>query len=197
MAERFVYLARHGETDWNLEQRWQGHTDIALNPTGHAQARALAAALSSVAFAGVVTSDLVRASETARIVGEQLGLAVAYTDVDLRERAFGVFEGLTRDQCITQHPEAWRAWIEEQRAPQGGEEPRAVAARMTRAIARAASHFAGDGPILLVTHGSALRAAVHTLAPLAPLPPPVANGGVWRLGWAGRITSADAFVRGG
>jgi broad specificity phosphatase PhoE len=194
MAERFVYLARHGETDWNLQQRWQGHTDVALNPTGHAQARGLAEAMASVPLAGIVSSDLVRASGTARIVAERLGLSVAYTDIDLRERAFGVFEGLTRDECITLHPEAWRAWVEEQRAPQGGEEPHAVAARMTRAIARAARRFDGDGPILLVTHGSALRAAVHTIA---PLPPPVANGGVWRLGWAGRITLAEVFVRGG
>jgi len=194
MAERFVYLARHGETDWNLQQRWQGHTDVALNPTGHAQARGLAEAMASVPLAGIVSSDLLRASETARIVAEGLGLPVAYTDIDLRERAFGVFEGLTRDQCITRHPEAWRAWVAEQRAPHGGEEPHAVAARMTRAIARAASHFAGGGPILLVTHGSALRAAVHTVA---PLPPPIANGGVWRLGWAGRITLAEAFARGG
>jgi len=194
MAERFVYLARHGETDWNVEQRWQGHTDIALNSTGHAQARDLAAAMASVPLAGIVASDLARARETARIVAERFGLTVAYTDIDLRERAFGVFEGLTRDQCITRHPDAWRAWVEEQRAPHGGEVSHAVAIRMVRAIARAASHFAGDGPILLVTHGSALRAAVHTFG---PLPPPVANGGVWRLGWAGRITSAEAFVRGG
>ncbi len=194
MAERLVYLARHGETDWNVEQRWQGHTDIALNPTGHAQARALAAAMATVPLAGIVSSDLLRASETASIVAEQLGLSVAYTDIDLRERAFGVFEGLTRDQCITHHPDAWRAWVEQQRAPHGGEEPLAVATRMTRAIARAASHFAGDGPILLVTHGSALRVAVQTVG---PLPPPVANGGVWRLGWAGRITAAEAFVKGG
>jgi broad specificity phosphatase PhoE len=194
MAERFLYLARHGETDWNLQQRWQGHTDIALNRTGHAQALAMAAALASARIGGIVSSDLSRAHETARVVGERLGLPVAYMDPDFRERAFGVFEGLTREQCIRLHPEAWSAWLASQRTPEGGEERAAVAERMTRAIERAAACIAEDAPILVVTHGGALRAAVNTVA---AMPPPVANGAIWRITWDGRITAAHAFATGG
>jgi broad specificity phosphatase PhoE len=194
MAERFLYLARHGETDWNLQQRWQGHTDIALNQTGQAQARVLAEALSSVPLGGIVSSDLVRAHETARIAGECLGLPVAYMDPDLRERSFGVFEGLTREQCVASQPDAWRAWVESQKTPLGGEERTAVAARMVRALERAAATIAGDAPILVVTHGGALRAAVNTVA---AMPPPIANGAIWCISWNGRITEAHAFAKGG
>src|SRR5208282_6082642 len=74
MARRQIYLARHGETDWNLAGRWQGHTDVALNATGHAQAQAMAEALRVIPLAAIVSSDLARAFHTARIVGDRLGI---------------------------------------------------------------------------------------------------------------------------
>ena len=97
MKPRILYLTRHGETDWNAEGRWQGHTDVPLNSTGEAQARAMADALRGTGIGAVVSSDLRRACDTARIVAGILGVDVAYVDADLRERAFGLFEGLTRD----------------------------------------------------------------------------------------------------
>jgi broad specificity phosphatase PhoE len=118
---RFLYLARHGETDWNVAGRWQGHTDIPLNETGRAQARALVPVLRAVGVGAAVSSDLSRASETAGIAAAGLGVAVAYSDAGLRERSFGVFEGLTREECAARHPEAWRAWLEERRTPSGAE----------------------------------------------------------------------------
>jgi broad specificity phosphatase PhoE len=193
MARRLLYLARHGETDWNLAGRWQGHTDIALNRTGHSQAQAMADALAQVAIATIVSSDLSRAFETARVVGERLGVPVAYMDADLRERSFGLFEGLTRDQCVTLHPQAWRAWVEDHRAPEGAESRAAVMLRVTRAIDRIAQRADG-GPVLVVTHGGALRAAVSTVA---ALPPPVANGAIWRIEWDEAIVAAHAFAPGG
>src|SRR5918995_6148846 len=92
MATRII-LARHGETDWNLERRWQGHSDRPLNETGLAQAEELAEELAGEPIAAVYSSDLVRAHETARIVAHRLGLDVVAVP-GLRERRFGSWEGL-------------------------------------------------------------------------------------------------------
>jgi probable phosphoglycerate mutase len=187
---RLLYVARHGETDWNAQLRWQGHTDVPLNETGRAQARALARSLRSSGVGGVVASDLSRAHETARIVAAELGLAVAYVDPGLRERAFGVFEGLTRAQCEALHAEAWGAWLESKRPPSGGEAHEALTARVVTAVCRVAERVATEeAPALVVTHGAALRALVT--ATTGEVPPPVKNGAVWRVVWEGRITAAQ------
>ena len=186
MTRRLVFMTRHGETDWNLEGRWQGHTDVPLNDKGRAQARAVAEALRDAGLAGLVSSDLSRARETAEIVGASLGLGVAYVDADLRERMFGVFEGLTRAECARLHPAAWRAWDEEQRPADGVELPSAVVARVTAAIGRAAERIAREGaPVLLVSHGGALRSVVHRATGL-PVGP-IANGAIYRIEWDPRL----------
>jgi probable phosphoglycerate mutase len=167
---QLLYLARHGETDWNAVGRWQGHTDVPLNATGEAQARALAEMLRCAGLSAVVSSDLARARETAVIVARLLDIAVAYVDAGLRERSFGPFEGLTRDDCARLFPEAWRAWQEQRRAPEGAESDVALAARVVAALVRVAECVAGKGPALVVTHGGALRAAVS-----ASLPSPIQN----------------------
>jgi broad specificity phosphatase PhoE len=190
MARRLLYLTRHGETDWNVAGRWQGHTDVPLNAVGYSQARALGRALRRVSPVAVVSSDLVRAVETARVAAALLRVELAYTDRELRERAFGCFEGLTREECVARHPEAWRAWVEEQRAPEGGEDRKVLAARVTAAIGRAAEELLpGAGPLLVVTHGGSLRAAVT--AAYGSMPPPIANGAIWRVEWDGGIVSAE------
>ena len=192
MARKVVFLARHGETDWNVQGRWQGHTDIPLNDRGRGQAREVAAALRGAGLSGLASSDLSRAHETARIVGSELGLGVAYVDADLRERMFGVFEGLTREECEQRHPEAWRAWIDHQLPPADSELPEQVATRVISAIGRAARDLARDGaPVLLVTHGGALRAAVR--AATGVLPGPIANCAIWRIEWTDRIVDAQAL----
>jgi probable phosphoglycerate mutase len=193
MARRLVYLARHGETDWNVAGRWQGHTDIPLNDNGRAQARAMAEALRGEGVHALVSSDLSRAYETAQIIGATLGIPVDYVDAGLRERMFGVFEGLTRAECERLHPEAWRAWVEEQRPATGVELPEAVAARVTAAIGRAAERVGrDDAPLLLVTHGGALRSAVRVATGLQPAP--IANGAIWRIAWDGGIVDARAHA---
>jgi probable phosphoglycerate mutase len=181
MSRRFVFMVRHGETDWNVEGRWQGHTDVPLNDNGRAQARTVAEALRSVGLSGLVSSDLSRARETAEIIGAALGLELAYVDPGLRERMFGVFEGLTRTDCERLHPAAWRAWVEEQRPAEGVELPAAVTARVTAAIGRAATITPDGAPVLLVTHGGALRSVVRQTngVPVGP----IANGAIWRLEW--------------
>jgi len=187
---RFLYLVRHGETDWNAAERWQGHTDIPLNATGRAQARALAQTLRSLGFAGVVASDLSRAQETAHIVAAELGLRVAYVDAALRERSFGCFEGLTREECDRLHPVAWRAWLADRRAPEGGEPHESLTARVVAGVARAAQVVArDDAPALVVTHGGSLRAVVA--AATGKLPGPVKNTEVWRVTWEEGLVGAE------
>ena len=190
VSRRLLYLVRHGETDWNAAERWQGHTDVPLNATGRAQARAVAETLRTIGLSGVVASDLSRAQETARIVAIELGIAVAYFDPALRERSFGCFEGLTREECNRLHPEAWRAWLAERRPPAGAEAHEALAVRMVTAVARVADHVArDDAPALVVTHGGSLRAVVA--AATGKLPGPVKNVAVWRVVWEEGLVGAE------
>jgi broad specificity phosphatase PhoE len=187
---------RRPRTDWNAAGRWQGHTDIALNENGRAQARVAAERLRHVALAGIVSSDLSRARETAEIIAGTLGIPIAFFDATLRERAFGPFEGLTGDECVRLHPQEWQAWREEQIAPEGGEDRRTLAARVAVGLRRAAQGVAqGDAAALVVTHGGALRAAVAEA--LGAQPPPVANGAIWRAEWDEGIVSAAMFAAGG
>ena len=108
-----LLLVRHGETDWNRDHRVQGQTDTPLNATGLAQAHALASSLSCVPLDAVYSSDLARARMTAETVAEPHGLPVE-VEVDLREKDFGTWEGLT-DVEISQpvsecHPRQVGRW---------------------------------------------------------------------------------------
>ncbi len=91
------FVLRHGQTDWNVQARLQGSTDIPLNDTGRAQARLAAELLDGLGITRIVASPLSRALETAQIVGDRLGLEPSI-DGRLIERNFGLFEGLTIDQ---------------------------------------------------------------------------------------------------
>lgn len=169
---RRILLARHGQTDWNALGRLQGHTDIALNDTGRDQARALAATLASAGVRHIWTSDLGRSRETGEIVATTLGLAEPRVDPELRERRFGVFEGLTRDQCAAQHPDAWQAWRAQTKAPPGGEPRETAVTRMSRALERIAARE--EGPVLVVSHGGLMRLWLMDL--LGTTVPLIANG---------------------
>jgi probable phosphoglycerate mutase len=160
MTTRIAYLARHGETDWNRERRWQGQTDIALNAAGRAQAEDLAAKVERSAIEHVHTSDLSRARETAEIVARRLGLGPVAIDPDLRERNFGVFEGLTFAECAEKLPEMWARYVANRTRPEGSESDQALAERMIRGVTRA---VLGDGIALVVTHGGAMRACLRAM----------------------------------
>src|SRR4051812_22200365 len=108
---RRILLARHGETAWNVARRLQGHADIPLDEVGRDQARALAARLGDAGITAVWTSDLVRARETGAIVAGALALPAPSVDPELRERYYGIFEGLTRDECLARDRDAWNAWV--------------------------------------------------------------------------------------
>jgi len=188
---RLVYLARHGETEWNAAGRWQGQTDVPLNAKGRAQALALGEALTGAGLHRIVSSDLARASETARVVADRLGMTIDSFDPGLRERSLGVFDGLTRAECETLHPEAWQAWLDHKRPPSGAEADRDLAARVTAAIGRAVEQVADVlDPFLIVTHGGAIRAAIT--AATGETLPMIHNCAVWGIEWEGGIVRAFA-----
>jgi broad specificity phosphatase PhoE len=147
-----ILLARHGETDWNVERRVQGHSDTPLNETGREQASALADELQRERIDAVYSSDLLRAHETARIVADRRGLGVTAIR-DLRERDFGTWEGLTDTEIYARHPEAANGhW--------GDGEARADMARRVFDALRRIAEAHPDGHVLVVTHGGPLRAVL-------------------------------------
>src|SRR5215207_7850054 len=118
-----IFLARHGETEWNRIGRWQGRTDIPLSDVGRAQAVALADRLRDRGITEIHASDLSRARETAEIVAAALGVSRIGFDPRLRERGFGSFEGLTRQECAERHAEAWQRYLADRRQTPSDAEP--------------------------------------------------------------------------
>src|SRR5580698_3059326 len=94
----FVFI-RHGQTDWNLKNMLQGHTDIPLNGTGHAQAYNAVSILSGKGISRIVSSPLIRAHKTAEIINEHLRVPLHILD-GLKERSVGVLEGTVKDKSM-------------------------------------------------------------------------------------------------
>ena len=164
-----MYLSRHGETDWNAIGRLQGHTDIPLNDRGRTQARELARTMRAHGIGEVITSDLARSLETGQIVAGELGLPPPRIVPELRERRFGVFEGLTRDECVVRYPDAWAAWHAQTDVPEGAEGLAAATARMHAVLATLLETNA-----LVISHGGVMR--LFLLDILGEPPPPMRNG---------------------
>lgn len=149
-------LIRHGQTDWNLEGRYQGQSDVSLNATGLAQARALAQRLAGEHFDALYSSDLARARETAQAIAELQKLPVHF-DVRLREINQGEWEGVLVETIRAHYTELWQQRKEDParlRAP-GGETVGEVMARVTAATTEIATQYP-NGRVLLVSHGLAL-----------------------------------------
>jgi broad specificity phosphatase PhoE len=151
-----IWLIRHGQTDWNLAGRFQGHTDIPLNSKGLIQARKLAGKLAGIQFEAIYSSDLSRATQTAAILSQQLNLPVL-SDPRLREISQGEWEGMSLAEVREKFkfdPAQANESPETSRAP-GGESVIEVAARMKSAAdSIAAAH--PNGRVLLVSHGLAV-----------------------------------------
>src|SRR5687768_17379924 len=116
-----VVLIRHGETEWNRDQRIQGHLDVPLSERGLRQAERLAAWLAEEAPAAVLSSDLRRARVTAEVLAA--GRVPVVLEPRIREGRFGSFEGLTTAEIREAFPEEFRAWREDavRHRPPGGE----------------------------------------------------------------------------
>jgi broad specificity phosphatase PhoE len=166
-----IFLARHGETEWNRVGRWQGNTDIPLSDVGRAQARNLAERLRPRGITEIFASDLSRARETAEIVAETLGVTRVRLDPRLRERGFGCFEGLTREECEERHPEVWARYLADRRTvPTGAEPQEQVVARVVAALTAVATSADLASHVLVVSHGAAIRSFVHKITGIAPAP---------------------------
>jgi probable phosphoglycerate mutase len=163
-----IILIRHGETDWNVEKRLQGHLDIDLNAEGERQAAALARALRDEQFDLIASSDLQRAVRTARAVAASRDLEVLQ-ETGLRERSYGAFEGLRYTDIEQRYPDAYAAWRArdiDARYPAGqygAETLREFSARAVGAVL-ALAHRNRNRKIAIVTHGGVLECVYRAAA---------------------------------
>lgn len=151
-----IVVIRHGETAWNVDTRIQGQLDVPLNDKGQWQARRLAAALADEGITRIYASDLQRAWQTAAPLAEATGV-VPQPETGLRERAFGVFEGLTWAEIERDHPvqsERWRR-REPEFGPEGGETLADFYARCVACVTSLAKRHPGE-VLALVAHGGVL-----------------------------------------
>ncbi len=144
-------LWRHGQTIWNVEHRFQGHTDVPLDETGEAQAEYAARRLATLKPSMIVASDLSRAQQTAAPLAKLAGLTVT-ADKDLRERSGGDWEGLTDEEIRERYPLERASWN-----PPNGETTQAVADRVSAALSRIAAALDDGQLAVVVSHGAALR----------------------------------------
>ena len=164
-----LVLARHGETAWSKAGRHTGRTDVPLTAAGRAQARRLGVALAGRAFSRVVSSPLVRATETARLAGFGNRMEL---DPELQEWDYGVYEGRRRVDIARDDPD-WAIWG---RPIPGGESLDALGARADRVIARL---LPSGGDVLVFAHGHVLRVLCARWLGLPP-----ADGQLFGLGTA-------------
>jgi broad specificity phosphatase PhoE len=155
-----LLLVRHGETDWNRDQRWQGHSDTPLNATGRQQALELAERLDPPDR--IYSSDLARARETAEILSARLGVPVVL-DERLRERGFGAWEGLTMDEIEDRFAADLGRWRAREGAGAADAEGfQAFAERVGGFLDDVLARHPGE-EVLVVAHGGTIR-ALHALA---------------------------------
>ena len=155
-----LLLVRHGETDWNRDGRWQGHSDTELNDAGRDQARRLAAELADVDV--IYSSDLARARETAEILAEPLGLEVRF-DPRLRERSFGAWEGMTAAEIEVEFADEHARWMAGEAPGAADAEPFTdFGARVQEFVADVLAEHLGE-TVLVVGHGGSIR-VIHALA---------------------------------
>src|SRR5664279_2553862 len=152
-----ILLIRHGQTDWNVEGRWQGHRDIPLNAEGVEQAHALADHLRGRPISAVHSSNLLRAHATAVVIAEPHGLKVK-DDPRWRELNLGVFQGLTLTEISAKYPQEARRMREDymnHRIPEG-ETRLEMQERVYTAYTEIIAHAPGD-EIAVVSHGGPIR----------------------------------------
>ena len=155
MTTTDLLVVRHGQSEWNAIGRWQGHADPALSELGRRQAAVAAASIGAVD--GIISSDLLRAAETAAIIAQQLGVGPVMVDERLRERDVGEWTGLT----TTEIDKRWPGWIDDLRRPDGFEGVDSVLLRVLEAFA-AIREASPGGSLLVVTHGGVIRSLARS-----------------------------------
>jgi uncharacterized phosphatase len=162
LTETVIGLLRHGQTDWNIDMRLQGTTDIPLNETGKAQALEVAKFISATDWDDLISSPLSRAADTADIVGRAIGMNRSAVEPLLLERAFGIGEGLTYDE--------WREQFRDLSVIPGGESLVELADRCWKLLDHLATRHRGRR-VLAVSHGALIRKLIELVSNNAlPLP---------------------------
>jgi len=153
-------LIRHGQTDWNLEGRYQGQSDVPLNEKGLEQAKSLIEKLDGQTFAAIYSSDLERARQTAEPVAKTLGMTVNI-EPRLREINQGQWEGVLVENIKARYAEVWSKRTEDPAnvRPPGGETVREVATRVYAALDDIAQKYPGEN-VLVVSHGLSIATAI-------------------------------------
>jgi len=156
-------LIRHGQTDWNLEGRYQGQSDVPLNENGLTQARILIEKLNGQTFNAIYSSDLKRARQTADPVAKALGMEVQI-ERRLREINQGEWEGVLVEDIKARYAEIWSQRTEDPAnvRPPGGETVREVATRVYAALDNIARDHP-NGNVLIVSHGLSIATAICRL----------------------------------
>jgi alpha-ribazole phosphatase len=155
-----LWLVRHGQTNWNLEGRYQGQSDQPLNDTGLAQAHKLAEELDPDTFSAVFSSDLKRARQTAEVLANRLNLPIKL-DPRLREIHQGEWEGVLFSELVSRYAEE----MERRRSdplsarPPGGESVAEVSARVWAAADDIASLYSGQ-TVIVVSHGLSIATLI-------------------------------------
>lgn len=182
-----IHLFRHGQTDWNINRRLQGHTDIPLNEEGRKQALTLQSYFAENPVELFITSDLQRAQQTAGIANEKLGLPVKVS-ADFREVFLGELEGMTQLEAHEKYGmESWDKWTSLDPQHFGFTFPQAesthvAVARFATALKRfcVKESFSHVG---LCTHGLIMRRFLHTLKPELQEALPIPNCVVYTITW--------------
>jgi probable phosphoglycerate mutase len=192
--KKTFFIFRHGETDWNRDQRIQGQSDIPLNSIGRQQALKLQEFFVREPVEIFLSSDLDRAQETARIAKGQSAVSVVI-DTGLRETHLGAAEGLTRDQIAAQLGEdVWKNWNDssgpknsDHRFP-GGESKNEHLSRVRGAIERFAKETV-HSRVGVSTHGGAMRRLIHHFIPGLKDHAMIPNCAVYRLDYDSELES--------
>ena len=186
MKETEIILIRHGETEWNSQQRMQGHSNSDLSSVGQAQIQALGQWMKNVPFDHIYSSDSLRAKQTAEAITQFSGHELQF-DQRLREKNLGVFEGLTSEEARERHPEVFRLFktagskyvIDE------GESTQQLQDRALEIVNEIRIKHPEER-VLLVTHGGFIRVVIkHSLGLSLETPTRflIRNTGVFRLVW--------------
>ena len=163
-----LLLIRHGQTDWNIEGRWQGTIPVGLNDVGRIQARALAMHLAQRQIGSIYSSHLPRAFDTAKVIGDTIGV-VPQTDERLQEFNLGVFQGLTRHEISQRYPNEWHDFEADywNYSVTNGESRRALQNRAYDVFQHIVANAVGP-EVAVVSHGGTIRMLLLRLFDGAP-----------------------------
>lgn len=199
-------LIRHGQTDWNVQSRFQGQVDVPLNTTGVAQVRRLAMRLKVEPVEPLVVSDLLRTRQTAQAI-ESIWSVQAQASASWREQSFGILEGLVAQDIERQYPQEWRQWLSYRAdyVPPGGESFQMLDARIRQAVREVVSLCKKMRltSCTVVTHGAVLDVIwrwAHGLDLAGPRKCPIPNVGLNTVRTDGEVMELvqwadDAHVR--